>query len=160
MLRGFTDCCQRNTPHPTRHSTAWRALSFCAMYMSPRPGVSRPAMVRMVAVLPHPLGPSSATTSPERTVQEMRSIARTLPQRLLTSDNCTSAMWYVCALAGVSTYGQASAPGAVRVAQHFCLHTRGHGQKCMTLRLCLEHWSRHRSAHFLPPSPARGRGLG
>src|SRR4051812_44679519 len=45
---------------------------------SPAVGVSSPAMIRSVVVLPQPLGPSSVTNSPERMVSD-RSSMTTLP---------------------------------------------------------------------------------
>jgi hypothetical protein len=64
------------------------------MKISPSEGVSRPAMLRMVVVLPQPLGPSRATSSPDCTASDMWFMARTLPKRLLTLTKRTDAMIY------------------------------------------------------------------
>src|SRR6478672_7714188 len=51
---------------------------------SPAVGVDRPRTMSMVEVLPAPLGPRKATTSPGRTVRSMPRTASTVPKVLRT----------------------------------------------------------------------------
>ena len=60
-----------------------RSASGCAI--SPPAGSTRPAIALSNVDLPHPLGPSSETNSPRRTVRLKLSIAATLPKRTLRS---------------------------------------------------------------------------
>src|SRR5258705_4788607 len=55
------------------------------MKISPSVGVSRPEIILNTVLLPPPLGPSSATSSPSRTEKLTRLTAGTLPKFLLTS---------------------------------------------------------------------------
>ena len=52
--------------------------------MRPVSGVSSPAIMRRMVVLPQPLGPSRVTASPRVTVSDSSSTARTAPKRLLS----------------------------------------------------------------------------
>src|ERR671924_233023 len=58
--------------------------SFPCSTMLPASGRSKPATIRSVVVLPHPLGPSSEKNSPSRISSETSSTAATRPKRLLT----------------------------------------------------------------------------
>src|SRR6266481_5851049 len=53
-------------------------------WMSPSVGMSRPAIRRRTVVLPPPLGPSKARSSPSLTEKVTLLTAATLPNRLLT----------------------------------------------------------------------------
>src|SRR6266704_2825342 len=52
--------------------------------MSPSVGISRPAIMRKTVVLPPPLGPSNASSSPSLAEKLTLLTAATLPNRLLT----------------------------------------------------------------------------
>src|SRR6266404_5771469 len=54
------------------------------MKMSPSVGISRPAIMRRTVVLPPPLGPSNASSSPSLAEKLTLLTAATLPNRLLT----------------------------------------------------------------------------
>src|SRR5919197_5527416 len=55
----------------------------CSISTLPASGFSKPATMRSVVVLPHPLGPSRVSTSPCRTPNETSSTAVTRPKRLV-----------------------------------------------------------------------------
>src|SRR3954452_6283774 len=57
----------------------------------PASGVSRPAIIRSVVVLPQPLGPSSEKNSPSPISSDRSSTAAALPNRLLTSTSAIAA---------------------------------------------------------------------
>src|SRR5262245_21906062 len=56
-----------------------------ATQISPASGSSRPAISRSVVVLPHPLGPSSATVSPSARSRETLSTTVRWPKSFVTS---------------------------------------------------------------------------
>src|SRR5919108_4543467 len=58
--------------------------SFPCSTMLPASGRSKPATIRSVVVLPHPLGPSSEKNSPSAISSDTSSTALTPPNRLLT----------------------------------------------------------------------------
>src|SRR5919198_3787879 len=58
--------------------------SVPCMTMRPASGSSKPATMRSVVVLPHPLGPSSEKNSPSAISSDTSSTAFTPPKRLLT----------------------------------------------------------------------------
>src|SRR5437763_2545756 len=58
--------------------------SFPFSTMRPASGSSKPATIRSVVVLPHPLGPSSEKNSPSAISSDTSSTAFTPPKRLLT----------------------------------------------------------------------------
>ena len=59
-----------------------RATTECpSIAMSPTVGVSKPAIIISVVVLPDPLGPSSVRNSPERMSSETPRTAPTLSNR-------------------------------------------------------------------------------
>src|SRR5438093_13279732 len=59
--------------------------------ISPAVADSKPAIIMRVVVLPEPLGPSSVKNSPDATVREMSSTARTAPNVLDTATSSSSA---------------------------------------------------------------------
>src|SRR6266851_6229233 len=63
--------------------------------ISPAVADSKPAIIMRVVVLPEPLGPSSVRNSPDATVREMSSTARTAPNVLDTATSSSSAPWGV-----------------------------------------------------------------
>src|SRR5262245_42585100 len=65
----------------------WTLISLTRwprMKMSPVVGISSPAIMRRTVVLPPPLGPSRASSSPSWTSKLTSSTAATSPKRLLT----------------------------------------------------------------------------
>src|SRR6185503_3619593 len=76
-----------------------RVTSEDSMRISPESGSTKPAIIRRVVVLPHPLGPSRVTNSPARTSRETASTATTSSYVLTTSRR-------------VSAEGDRSAPAA------------------------------------------------
>src|SRR4051812_37297741 len=65
----------------------WIAISFTRcprIKMSPSEGISSPAIIRNTVVLPPPLGPSKAISSPSRTEKFTLLTAATSPNFLLT----------------------------------------------------------------------------
>ena len=58
--------------------------SFPCSTMRPASGNSKPATIRSVVVLPHPLGPSSEKNSPSSISSDTSSTAPTEPKRLVT----------------------------------------------------------------------------
>src|SRR5690554_1302975 len=65
----------------------------------PSVGCMRPSMVLMAVVLPAPLGPSTASTSPGRAWMDTSSSATTSPKRLVTliSSACGPCAWLLAA---------------------------------------------------------------
>src|SRR5438105_14543188 len=62
--------------------------------------------MRMVVLLPAPLGPSSPTISPEATVKEMPESAVRLPYRLVRLATSIIALWFMdAALASLAGHG-------------------------------------------------------
>src|SRR6188474_1902686 len=59
-------------------------MSLSPRAMAPAVGVSRPAIIRRVVVLPQPDGPSSAKNDPDGTVRSRSSTATNEPNRLVT----------------------------------------------------------------------------
>src|SRR5579885_3715626 len=57
----------------------------------PSVGVSKPAIMRRMVVLPQPLGPSSVRNSPRSTASVILSTAVTCPKRLVTFSNSRNA---------------------------------------------------------------------
>jgi hypothetical protein len=67
------------SPARTMRSGAARVMAAPSNAISPPLGRTRPEMVESSVVLPAPLPPMSATTSPGRTCSEARRTACTLP---------------------------------------------------------------------------------
>ena len=68
-----------NTRPTSRWCAETRVMSRPASTMRPLCGVSRPAMARMVVVLPQPDGPSSASNSPSATPRSSAGTATLAP---------------------------------------------------------------------------------
>ena len=82
-----------------------------ARTMRPSSGVSKPAIIRSVVVLPQPLGPSSEKNSPSRIASVTSSHGqRALPKRLLTPSS---------AIAALRSSGMASDLWSVSLEQDF-----------------------------------------
>ena len=62
-------------------------ISSAPILIDPVSGRSNPATIRKVVVLPHPEGPSSATSSPASTFRSRSLTAGTLPYYLRTPAN-------------------------------------------------------------------------
>src|SRR5713226_3585061 len=74
-----------------RRCTGTRVIGRSSRNISPASGCSSPATIRNVVVLPHPLGPSSATMLPGSIVKDSRSTALVLPNSLVSSRSRTAA---------------------------------------------------------------------
>src|SRR5713226_9059816 len=74
-----------------RRCTGTRVIGRSSRNISPASGCSSPATIRNVVVLPHPLGPSSATMLPGSIVKYSRSTALVLPNSLVSSRSRTAA---------------------------------------------------------------------
>src|SRR6266849_7338349 len=74
-----------------RRCTGTRVIDRSSRNISPASGCSSPAIIRNVVVLPHPLGPSSATMLPGSIVNDRRSTALVLPNSLVSSRSRTAA---------------------------------------------------------------------
>src|SRR5690349_18212684 len=82
---------------------------------SPVDGVSSPAMMRSVVVLPQPLGPSSVTNSPERMVSDRSLMTVLVGENALR--RCVSVTSAITALQGGASSGlsfDAAGPEAAR----------------------------------------------
>src|SRR2546422_3675578 len=77
-----------------------------AIHISPASGFPKPAIIRSVVVLPHPLAPSSATVSPSATSSEARSTTVRDPNRFVTSTTRRKASAIVCDLLRFFLYGE------------------------------------------------------
>src|SRR5690606_30147963 len=65
-------------------------ISTPSIKICPLVGVSKPAIIRSVVVLPHPLGPRSVRNSPARMDREMPSTAVTFPNCFVSSTSSTT----------------------------------------------------------------------
>ena len=76
-----------------RRSLGWRSVtSSPPIRMRPEVGISSPAIILRLVVLPQPEGPSRQTNSPSP-ISNLRSLAAvTAPKVLVTSRNSTDAM--------------------------------------------------------------------
>src|SRR5262245_23071464 len=75
-----------------------RWVTTCApMRISPAVGFSRPAIIRMSVVLPHPEGPSSTKNSPSLITRSTPSTAGTSPKYFWMLRTSTVAMLHPCA---------------------------------------------------------------
>src|SRR5262249_48869494 len=75
---------------PTLRSSGSRSVTGRSpKEISPASGVSKPATMRSVVVLPQPDGPSRAISSPSRTSRSSLSTATTLPKRFVRPRNET-----------------------------------------------------------------------
>src|SRR5919201_1317546 len=75
-----------------------RWVTTCpAMRISPAVGFSRPAIVRMSVVLPHPEGPSRTKNSPSLVARSTPSTARISPKYFWMLRTSTVAMLHSCA---------------------------------------------------------------
>src|SRR5712691_11861168 len=74
-----------------RRCTGTRVIGRSSRNISPASGCSSPAIIRKVVVLPHPLGPSSATMLPGSIVNDRRSTALVSPNSLVSSRSRTAA---------------------------------------------------------------------
>ena len=73
---------ERASPSRARSAVASAVMSRPANRIRPESGVISPVSWPMSAVLPAPLGPMSACTSPRSTVSETSSVARKAPKLL------------------------------------------------------------------------------
>ena len=64
--------------------------------MPPSVGSSKPAIIRKVVVLPHPLGPSSEKNSPSRISNVRSSTATKSPNRFVMFVSVTAALRFSC----------------------------------------------------------------
>src|SRR4051794_32634711 len=74
-----------------RRCTGTSVMSAPPTRMRPASGVSKPAIMRSVVVLPHPDGPSRAKNSPAAIVRSTPSTARTRPSKLLLRPSSVTA---------------------------------------------------------------------